>query len=130
VLARLGARANWYRLLHGSLAAHAARAATAPAASSAASSAPAAAPPRSPVATAAVAGGPSAYDVVLLEPGDDVIEVVRQLRDATGISLREAKDLVDLHPRAVRRDAPAQEAHDLKRRLEEAGAKIELKPLR
>jgi len=89
-----------------------------------------------PVAVAAVAGGDaggaaaeekSDFDVVLTSAGDKKIQVIKAVREVTGLGLKEAKELVDGAPKAVKEGVPAAEAEELKAKLEEAGASVELK---
>lgn len=93
-----------------------------------------------PVAVAAVgapagggeAGGGAAeekdsFDVVITAAGDKKIQVIKVVRAATGLGLKEAKDLVDGAPGTVKEGAPKDEAEKLKAELEEAGASVELK---
>src|SRR3954452_18765269 len=91
-----------------------------------------------PVAVAAPAGGgsgdgaaaaeeQSAFDVVLNGPGDRKIEVIKVVRAITGLGLKEAKDLVDSAPKAVKEGDPRDEADAVKAQLEEAGASVEVK---
>lgn len=82
----------------------------------------------------AVAGGAEGgaaekteFDVVLTEAGANKIAVIKAVREATGLGLKEAKDLVDAAPKAIKEGASKEEAEDLKGKLEEAGAKVELK---
>ncbi len=89
-----------------------------------------------PVAVAA-AGAPAAagaageektdFDVVLTGAGDKKIGVIKVVREITGLGLKEAKDLVEGAPKAVKEGAPKAEAEELKKKLEEAGATVELK---
>ncbi|HKK20537.1 MAG TPA: 50S ribosomal protein L7/L12 [candidate division Zixibacteria bacterium] len=86
------------------------------------------------VAAAPAAGGeaPAAeekdeFDVVLVSAGDKKINVIKVVRAATGLGLKEAKDLVDGAPQAVKEAMPKAEAEELKKQLEEAGANVELK---
>ena len=88
------------------------------------------------VAAAAPAGGgdgaPAAeekdsFDVVLMAAGDKKIQVIKVVRAATGLGLKEAKDLVDGAPGAVKEGIAKDEAEKLKTELEEAGASVELK---
>jgi large subunit ribosomal protein L7/L12 len=91
-----------------------------------------------PVAVAAV-GAPAAgdgapaeeekdsFDVVLNSAGDKKIQVIKVVRAVTGLGLKEAKDLVDSAPGAVKEAAPKEEAESIKAQLEEAGATVELK---
>ena len=90
-----------------------------------------------PVAVAAAPGGggaggevaeeQSAFDVVLNGPGDRKIEVIKVVRAITGLGLKEAKDLVDSAPKAVKEGVPRDEADSVKAQLEEAGASVEVK---
>lgn len=90
-----------------------------------------------PVAVAAVAGGGDAggaaaeekdsFDVVLTAAGDKKINVIKEVRAITGLGLKEAKDLVEGAPKPVKEGASKDEAEELKKKLEEAGATVELK---
>lgn len=88
-----------------------------------------------PVAVAAVAAGggeaaveaKSNFDVVLTAAGDKKIQVIKAVREITGLGLKEAKELVDGAPKPVKEDIPTAEAEELKAKLEEAGASVELK---
>jgi large subunit ribosomal protein L7/L12 len=91
-----------------------------------------------PVAVAAVAGAPAgdgaaveeekdSFDVVLTAAGDKKIQVIKVVRAVTGLGLKEAKDLVDAAPGAVKEGAAKEEAESIKAQLEEAGASVELK---
>ena len=89
-----------------------------------------------PVAVAAPAGGggdaaaveeQSAFDVVLTEAGQQKIGVIKVVRAITGLGLKEAKDVVDGAPKAVKEGAPREEADSIKAQLEEAGATVEVK---
>ena len=90
-----------------------------------------------PVAIAAgpVAGGGEAaaveekdeFDVVLTGAGDKKINVIKVVRSVTGLGLKEAKDMVDGAPNTIKEAASKDEAEDLKKQLEEAGASVELK---
>ena len=79
----------------------------------------------------AAAGGEAeektAWDVVLKEGGGQKIQVIKVLRGATGLGLKEAKDMVDGAPKAVKTGLKKEEAEDLKKKLEAAGAVVELK---
>ncbi len=87
------------------------------------------------VAAAPVAGGDGAaaeeekdsFDVVLTAAGDKKIQVIKVVRAATGLGLKEAKDLVDGAPGAVKEGIAKDEAEKLKAELEEAGAGVEVK---
>ncbi|VAV88760.1 LSU ribosomal protein L7p/L12p (P1/P2) [hydrothermal vent metagenome] len=88
-----------------------------------------------PVAAAAAgAGGGAAaaeekdeFDVILTSFGEKKINVIKEVRAITGLGLKEAKDLVDGAPKAVKEGAPKDEAEEIKKKLEEAGASVELK---
>ncbi|MCC0033620.1 MAG: 50S ribosomal protein L7/L12 [Brucellaceae bacterium] len=89
-----------------------------------------------PVAVAA-AGGAAApaeaveekteFDVVLADAGAQKINVIKEVRAITGLGLKEAKDLVEGAPKAVKEGISKGEAEDIKKKLEDAGAKVELK---
>ncbi|QQR34851.1 50S ribosomal protein L7/L12 [Devosia oryziradicis] len=90
-----------------------------------------------PVAVAAAggaAGAPAAaaeekteFDVILASFGDNKINVIKEVRAITGLGLGEAKALVEAAPKAVKEGASKAEAEDIKKKLEDAGAKVELK---
>jgi large subunit ribosomal protein L7/L12 len=67
------------------------------------------------------------FDVVLVGPGDKKIQVIKVVREVTGLGLKEAKDVVDSAPKAVKEKISKQDAEDLKKRLEEVGANVEVK---
>ena len=67
------------------------------------------------------------FDVVLLEAGAKKVEVIKVVRAATGLGLKEAKDVVDGAPKTVKEGASKADAEALKKQLEEAGAKVEIK---
>ena len=69
----------------------------------------------------------TAFDVVLTGAGDKKIQVIKVVRAVTGLGLKEAKDLVDGAPNAVKEGAAKEEADSIKAQLEEAGASVELK---
>jgi len=69
----------------------------------------------------------SSFDVVLTSPGDKKIQVIKVVRAATGLGLKEAKALVDEAPKPVKEGIDREEAEGLKGELEEAGASVELK---
>jgi large subunit ribosomal protein L7/L12 len=69
----------------------------------------------------------TAFDVVLTGPGDKKIQVIKVVRAATGLGLKEAKALVDEAPKAVKEGVDREEADKLKAELEEAGASVEVK---
>ncbi|MGL4413363.1 50S ribosomal protein L7/L12 [Roseinatronobacter monicus] len=67
------------------------------------------------------------FDVILLEAGANKIAVIKEVRGITGLGLKEAKDLVEAGGKAVKEAAPKEEAEEIKKKLEDAGAKVELK---
>ncbi len=78
------------------------------------------------------AGGEAAaakttFDVMLLEAGGAKLGVVKVVKDLTGLGLKEAKDLVDGAPKAIKEGIAKEEAESMKKALEEAGAKVEIK---
>lgn len=88
----------------------------------------------------AVAAGPAAgaapvveeeekteFDVILKAAGEKKINVIKEVRAITGLGLKEAKDLVDGAPNPVKQGIPKAEAEDIKKKLEEAGAEVEVK---
>ena len=85
-----------------------------------------AAPAAGGAAAAGAADEKANFDVVLTEAGGNKIAVIKVVRDATGLGLKEAKDLVDGAPKAVKEGASKEEAEDLKAKFEEAGATVEL----
>ena len=88
-----------------------------------------------PVAVAAVGGAGDAevaeeqteFDVVLKSFGEQKVAVIKVVRAATGLGLKEAKDLVESAPNAVKEATTKDDAEDLKKKLEEAGASVEIK---
>jgi len=87
-----------------------------------------------PVAVAAAAGPAAAaaeekteFTVMLTAAGDQTIEVIKEVRAITGLGLKEAKDLVEAAPKAVKEGVNKKDADDMKKKLEAAGAKVELK---
>jgi len=80
-----------------------------------------------PAAAAAPAVEKDTFDVVIVSAGDKKIPVIKVVREITSLGLKEAKDLVEAAPKAVREGVAKKEAEDLKKKLEEAGAKVELK---
>ncbi len=93
--------------------------------SAAAAAAPAAAGGAAAAAPAAEAQ--TEFTVILKEAGANKIGVIKEVRAITGLGLKEAKDLVEGAPKPVKENAPKAEAEDIKKKLEAAGAKIELK---
>ena len=87
------------------------------------------------VAGAAVAGAPSAgaaeekteFDVVLTDAGASKLGVIKVVREITGLGLKDAKDLVESAPKAIKEGASKEEAESIKAKLTEAGATVELK---
>ncbi|MCH7512633.1 MAG: 50S ribosomal protein L7/L12 [Bacteroidetes bacterium] len=69
----------------------------------------------------------SAFDVVLTSPGGAKLAVVKLVKELTGLGLKEAKELVDSYPKAIKEGVAKDEAEGLKKQLEEAGAEVELK---
>ena len=69
----------------------------------------------------------STFDVVLKAPGGAKLQVVKLVKELTGLGLKEAKELVDAAPKAVKEGVSKEEAESLKSQLEEAGAEVELK---
>ena len=89
-----------------------------------------------PVAVAAAAGGSTAdeedagastVNVVLADCGDKKIQVLKAVREITGLGLKEAKELVDSAPKPIKEGVSESEANEIKSQLEEAGAEVELK---
>jgi large subunit ribosomal protein L7/L12 len=89
-----------------------------------------------PVAMAPVAAAPTAeekpqeqteFDVILTSAGDKKIQVIKVVRELTGLGLKEAKDLVDSAPKAIKEKISREEAEQIKAKLEEAGAIVEIK---
>jgi len=91
-----------------------------------------------PAAAAAVAAAPAAggaaaaaektnFDVVLKAPGANKLQIVKLVKELTGLGLKEAKDLVDGAPKTIKEGLPKDEAENLKKQLLEAGAEVELK---
>jgi len=80
-----------------------------------------------PAAAAAPAEVKDTFDVVIVSAGDKKIPVIKVVREITSLGLKEAKDLVEGAPKAVREGVAKKEAEELKKKLEEAGAKVELK---
>lgn len=86
-------------------------------------------------AVAVAAGGAAAaaeeekdeFEIVLVAAGDNKINVIKEIRTITQLGLKEAKDLVDGAPKTIKESAPKAEAEEIKKKLEAAGAKVELK---
>ena len=90
-----------------------------------------------PVAVAAVAGGAGGgeaaaaeekdeFDVILADAGGQKINVIKEVRGITGLGLKEAKELVEAGDKAVKEDVPKEEAEEIKKKLEDVGATVEL----
>ena len=79
-----------------------------------------------PAAGAAAAEEKSSFNVVLKEAGANKIQVIKVVRDATGLGLKEAKDLVDGAPKTVKENVAKDAAEELKKKLEDVGATVEL----
>ncbi|HUF42550.1 MAG TPA: 50S ribosomal protein L7/L12 [Verrucomicrobiae bacterium] len=87
-----------------------------------------------PVAIAAAAAGPAAaaeekteFNVILTDVGEKKIQVIKVVRELTGLGLKEAKDLVDGAPKPVKEAVSKADAETIKKKLEEQGAKVEVK---
>lgn len=89
-------------------------------------------------AAVAVAAGPSAgggaavaektnFDVILKAPGANKLQIVKLVKELTGLGLKEAKEVVDTAPKTIKEGLPKDEAENLKKQLVEAGAEVELK---
>ena len=89
-------------------------------------SAAAVAAPAAGVGAAAAAEEKTSFNVVLKEAGANKIQVIKVVREATGLGLKEAKDLVDGAPKTVKEGASKEEAEELKNKFAEAGAVVEL----
>jgi len=89
--------------------------------------APAAAAPVGPVAAAAPVEEQTEFTVMLAKIGDKKINVIKEVRTITGLGLKEAKDLVEAAPKAVKEGVNKDEAEKLKKQLEEQGASVEIK---
>jgi large subunit ribosomal protein L7/L12 len=91
----------------------------------------AAAPAAVMAAPAASAAGPAAeqteFDVILAEAGPEKIKVIKAVRELTSLGLTEAKAFVESAPKPVKEGVPKDEAESIKKKLEEAGAKVEIK---
>jgi len=87
-----------------------------------------------PVAVAAAAAGPAAaaeekteFNVILAEVGDKKIQVIKVVRELTGLGLKEAKDLVDGAPKPIKEGVSKADAENIKKKVEEVGGKVEIK---
>ena len=84
------------------------------------------------VVAAGAAGGAAVeekteFDVELTEVGDQKVKVIKVVREATGLGLKEAKDVVDVAPKVLKTEVSKEEAENIKKQLEEVGAKVTLK---
>ena len=92
-----------------------------------------AAAPAVAVAAPAAGGGDAAaeekteFDVVLTAVGDKKIQVIKEIRTITGLGLKDAKDLVEAAPKAIKEGVKKEEAEDIKKKVEEAGGTVEVK---
>ena len=89
--------------------------------------APVAVAAAAPAAAAAPVEEKTEFDVILVDAGAQKIPVIKEVRALTGLGLKEAKELVDGAPKAVKAAAPKEEAEQIKAKLEAAGAKVEIK---
>ena len=80
-----------------------------------------------PAAAAPAAEEKTEFDVVLAEAGASKMGVIKLVKEITGLGLKEAKELVDNAPKAIKEGVSKAEAEDIKKKLEDAGAKVELK---
>ncbi len=89
-----------------------------------------------PVAVAAAGGGAAAavveeekteFDAILVDVGANKINVIKEVRAITGLGLKEAKDLVEAAPKAIKEGVSKAEAADIKKKMEDAGAKVDVK---
>ncbi|MEG1698551.1 MAG: 50S ribosomal protein L7/L12 [Oscillospiraceae bacterium] len=87
----------------------------------------AAAPVAAAAAAAPAAEEKTEFDVVLAEVGDSKMTVIKTVKEITGLGLKEAKDLVDNAPKTIKEAASKSDAEEIKKKLEDVGAKVELK---
>ena len=87
----------------------------------------AAAPAAAPAPAEAPAAEQTEFDVILTSAGDKKIQVIKVVREITGLGLKEAKELVDSAPKPVKEKVSKEEAESIKAKLEEAGASVEIK---
>lgn len=87
-----------------------------------------------PIAVAAPQAGPAAaqeekteFNAILVEAGEKKIQVIKVVRELTGLGLKEAKDLVDGAPKPIKEAVPKAEAESIKKKIEEVGGKVEIK---
>ncbi len=78
-------------------------------------------------APAAAAEEKTEFDVILADVGAQKINVIKEVRAITGLGLKEAKDLVEAAPKPIKEGVPKAEAEDIKKKIEAAGAKVEIK---
>lgn len=76
---------------------------------------------------AAAADEKSEYDVILVSPGDSKMGVIKLVKEITGLGLKESKEIVDNAPKAVKEAVSKADAEEIQKKLEDAGAKVELK---
>ncbi|MBS6534917.1 MA1/MA2 [Peptoniphilus harei] len=95
--------------------------------SAAAPAAVAAAPAAGGAAPAAAAEEKTDFDVILAEAGQEKVKVIKVVKDITGLGLKDAKAVVDGAPKAVKEGASKEEAEEIKAKLEEVGATVEVK---
>lgn len=89
--------------------------------------APAAVAVAAPAAGGAAAEEKTEFDVILKSAGGEKIKVIKVIREITGLGLKEAKDMVDGAPKTVKEGVSKEEAEDIKKKLEEVGAEVEVK---
>jgi len=94
---------------------------------SAAAAAPVVVAGGAPAAAAAAVEEKTEFDVVLTEVGANKINVIKAVREVTSLGLKEAKDLVEGAPKPIKEAVPKEEAESIKKKFEEAGAKVEIK---
>lgn len=91
------------------------------------SAAPVAAPAAAAAPTAAAVEEKTEFNVILAKAGEQKINVIKVVRELTGLGLKEAKDLVEAAPKAVKENVPKAQADEIKKKLEDAGASVEIK---
>ena len=74
----------------------------------------------------AAAAGPTSFDVILKDAGSQKIGVIKVVKDAAGLGLKEAKDLVESAPKPIKEGVPKEEAEAIKKKFEEVGAKVSI----
>ena len=80
-----------------------------------------------PAAGAAAAEEKTEFDVILISAGDKKIQVIKEVRGITGLGLKEAKDLVEGAPKAIKEGVEKAEADEIKKKIEEAGGQVDVK---